>query len=406
MASHLRATAALMGVLFAAPLATAQAAAEEPSEREFARAFVAGFFEAREIDTRCELLDPERKAKFAEYIEYLRKDTVRDYDAALITEAEDVGKRYARDPEYLDCGQAAMDRVEDRYDRIKMVVEMDKWKRDTPEGREFAEKAASAQAEVAEEMAAEEPAVEPETPRPDEAQQKQFHLGMLGMSAQIVRTEQRCKFLDEATRTRLFAVQERMAKIMRAKVGDPAAVAAAESAPDTMTGCGEDLSKKIHGLAEQIDESEAMAQALEQLDAMSSKVQRSQEAAANVDLSVPLPPPPANRPKPLTKAQKQKAEDLEHYANTLRRQRVESRCKFLPEAMHERMLRAETRYAELQRLEIADPAAVAKIDAAPDADTACGQTQRAFVDLAVETLPLTEQLIQMSEAEQAAEKSK
>jgi hypothetical protein len=400
MSSHLRALtalAALVGALLAAPLAAAQADTDS-AERDAVRGFYAGFVEAREIDSRCGLLEPERRVKFADYLEYLRQDTVRDFGAEIIPEAEDVGKRYARDPEYLDCGQAAMDRIENRYERIEMLVNMDKWKRETPEGREFAEKMARIQEEVAAETAAEEAAAEPETPAPTETEQKEAYLAMLGFHAHIVRTETRCSFLDEAMHTRFLALQERAARSLRDMIADPAAVAAVESAHDAKTGCGDDLSQLVRGLAENIDETEAMVEMMEKIDAMVTDMKRRQEAAAATDLLVPLPPPPADRPRPLTKAQKRKAENLEHYARSLRTQRSETRCRFLPEETRVRLLRTEARYAELLRLEIGDPAAVAEVDAAAVTDTLCRESQRTDVVRAVNFIGLTEDIIKMMES--------
>ena len=405
MSSHLRALTsliALVGVLLAAPLAAAQATTES-TDRDFVRAFYAGFVEAREIDSRCGLLEPERRVKFTDYLEYLRQDTVREFDAAVIPEAEDVGKRYARDPEYLDCGQAAMDRIEDRYERIELLVKIDKWKRDTPEGRAFAAKMGRIQEEVEAESAAEENVAEPETPTSTEAGQKEAYLAMLGFQVQIVRTETRCKFLDEAIRTRVLALEERTARSLRDKIADPAAVAAVESAPDVETGCGDDLSQMIHRVAEHVDETEAMVEVMEKMDAMMAEVKRKQEAAAATDLLVPLPPPPANRTRPLTKAQKQKANNLEHYARSLRIQRSETRCRFLPEKTRVRLLRTEARYAELLRMKIGDPAAVANVDAAPEADTLCGESQRTDVAGAVKFIGLTEDIIEMMESSRADE---
>ena len=404
MSNHLRVRAVLVGALLAAPLAAAQPATES-TDRDVARGFYAGFVEAREIDARCDLLEPERRVKYADYLEYLRLDTVREFDAGLVAEAEDVGKRYARDPEYLDCGQAAMDRIENRYERIESLVAIDKWKRETPEGRAFAERMERIQEEVEAEMeaevAAEGSVAESEAPALTEGEQKQAFLAILGVHAQIARAEERCSFLDEATRTRMLALYERVARGLRAKIADPAAVAAVESATDTDAGCGDDLSQQVHRLAEQIDETEAMVEAMEQIDAMVASLDRRQQAAAAADLSVPLPPPPVGRPKPLTRAQKQKAENLEHYADAVRRHRIETRCRFLSEEMHVRLLRTETRYAGLLRLEIGDPAAVDAVDAAPDADMACGESQRGEIDRAVNFLGLTESMIEMMESEHA-----
>jgi hypothetical protein len=394
MFRHLHAHAMLAGVLFVAPLAAAQAA-DESTDREFARAFYAGFVEAREIDTRCSLLEPERRTKFADYLEYLRQDTVRDYDAALIVEAEEVGKRYARDPAYFDCGQAAMDRVEDRYERIGMLVGMDKWKRETPEGRAFAEKMSSVQEEAQQTT---EDEVEPEISADLEADQKRTHLAMLKLNVQIIRIETRCRFLDESMRTRALMLHERYNRSLRNMIADPDAVTAVESAPDSETRCGDDQSGMIHRVAEQFDQIEALVELFEAIDAMTVGAKRRQEAAAAADLSVPMPPPPANRPKPLTKAQKQKAKDLDHYAHSLRTQRVETRCRFLPEETRTRLLRTETRFAEVLRSEIDDPAAVSAVDAAPDTDTGCGKSHRAQIAHAVDVLGLTEDLIEMMES--------
>jgi hypothetical protein len=297
-----------------------------------------------------------------------------------------------------------MDRVEDRYSRIKMIVEMDKWQRETPEGRAFAEDAARIAADVEAEMAAEEVAAEPDVPAQTAAEKKQDDLMLLGEFAKVGRLETRCRFLDEATRTRLFALHERMARPARERVADPAAVAAAEAAPATEdTGCGDDESLRIRRLAENLDETEALVGAMEALDAMMGSVERRQEEAAAVDLSAPLPPPPADRPKPLTRAQQRKAKNLEYYAKSVHTQRIETRCRFLPEATRARLLHTEARYAEMLRGDIADPAAVAAVDATPDTDTACGDSQRAVVTHAVEVIGLTEDIVEMSDAAQADE---
>ncbi len=400
MPKHLRALAALACWFLAAPLAAGQAAAD-PADREFARAFLAGFVEASEIDARCGLLDPDRKAKFAENIAYLREDVVREFDAALVAQAEDVGKRYARDPKYLDCGQGAMDRVEDRYERISVLVMIDKRKRAAQPAGEIAAEADPAPEDV-QEVDAPDHADEPTVAGPSEAELKEASLGMLAQSVQFARTEKRCNFLDEAMHARVLALEERLAQSWRSKIADPAAVAAVESSPDLESGCGDDLSRRSHLAAEQIETTEALVEAMEMIEAMMVDAKRSQEAAAAADLSVPLPPPPADRPRPLTKAQKMKAMDLDSYARSLRIQRIERRCQYLPAEARARLLRVNARYSELMRLEIGDPVAVAKIDAQPDVADDCGEAQRAEVARELEFLGLTERLIKTIESNRAA----
>jgi hypothetical protein len=396
MVSLLRACTALAVASFA-PTAAAQAAGDS-TERDYARAFYASFVEAREVDARCDLLEADRRVKFAEYLEYLRQDAVRDYDAALIEEAEDVGKRYARDPAYLDCGQAAMDRVENRYERIEFLVGIDKWKREMPEGRAFAENVARIQEETDAETTAEEDMAEPEAEAATEATDGETYLAMLEFHQRIIRIETRCRFLDEAMRTRMLGVHERALRSLRSRIAAPAAIAAVESAPDAETGCGDDLGQEMRLIAENIELTESMVELLEAIDAMTAEANRREESAASADLSVPLPPPPANRPRPLNKARKQKQQDLEHYASTMRRLRIEARCRFLPEETRAQWQRSETRYAELLRLEIGDPAAVADIDAMSDADTTCGESQRAEIARAATLIDLTQDIIEVMES--------
>lgn len=375
-------------VLFA-PLASAAQKDESASERDYARSFYAGFVEAREIDARCDLLEPERKAAFAEHLEYLRKDTVREYDAALIVEAEDVGKRFARDPQYLDCGQAAMDRIEDRYERIETLVLMDRRMRETPEGRAQAADAERIRQLVAEKVAADTQA--DDAPEVSEAEQNQSSLDMLLLSQKILNTEIRCKYLDEPLHGRLLTLEERMTRALRGRIQDAEAIAKVESAASLDTDCNAGQAQTIRGIAGQIEDIEAMVVMTEKIDEMMSTVERSQQAAAAADLSVPLPPPPANRPKPLTKAQKRKAKYLEFYASRLRTVSAETRCRFLSEPMHGRVLRAESRSAEQLRTDIADPAAVGEIDAATAAESACGDAQRADVERAAAFVESTEE---------------
>jgi hypothetical protein len=395
---------ALLSVaLLAASNAPAQPA-PDAVERDFARGFYAGFVEAREIDARCELLEPERRKTYADNMEYLRQDTLREYGAAVIDAAEDLGKRHARDITYLDCGQTAMDRIEDRYERINTLVAVDRWKRETPEGREFAAKMTRALEEAQAEAAAEEQAAEPtqpEEPEEDKVDLKAGFVDMLRENLRVIRIEKRCRFLEDTLHARVIAAQETLARNLRNTIDDPAAVAAIESEPDDNAACNDDLSQRIRGFAERIEELEVFVQATDAMDAIINGARRKQDAAEAVDLSVPLPPPPANRPKPLTRAQKRKASSLEDYARSLRTQRTESRCRFLSDQAHERLLRIEARYTELLRIEIADPAAIAELDAASEVDIGCGQSQRETIEIALDVIGMTENIVEMMEATQA-----
>lgn len=404
MSNYVRSLVALAALAVGLPATPAYAGqdAADPTARDFARGLFAGFVEAREIDARCDLLEPDRKARFADDLEYLRRDATHDFDEALTAEAEEVGKRYARDPGYLDCGQAAMDRVEDRYERLTVLVMVDKRNRRAAASPDAAgdedEDEVPMQVEPEAEVPAEEALDEPVAEGMSQADFKEFNLALLVQYEQFARTERRCKFLDDALGVRVLALLERSARSLASQIDDPAALAAVESAPDAETGCGEDLALRSRRAAEGIDESEAMVELTEKVAAMMGGSERREEAAAAADLSVPLPPPPADRPRPLTKAQKKKAVDLKSYARSLSVQRIERRCQYLPAETRARLLRVEQRYTDMLRVEIGDSAAVAKIDAAPEAGKDCGEAQRAEVEWATNVLGLTEQMIETMES--------